>query len=521
MAAVGAPMWRRIGASPRGERTEAKVVVVGGGPVGLTVALDLARRGHQIILLNRLDYIPAGSKAICFSKRSLEILDRLGVAAPLVKQGVIWNMGKVFWGARSEPIYQFDLLPLKDQKQPAFINIQQYYVEERLIEALSQLDNVEMRFGHQVQGVEQDEGGVSLSVADHQGEYRLRAGFIVACDGHRSSVRDFLKLDFRGDSFEDHFLIADIRMQGERPSERWFWFDPPFNRGQSALLHKQPDDVWRLDFQLGPNVDRAAALKPRNVERYVRGMLGDQVRFEGVWYSLYTFRCCRMDSFVHGRIIFAGDSAHLVSPFGARGCNGGLADAFNLGWKLDRILKGTSPRELLKSYDEESQVTADENIRQATRATRFMSSKSPADRALRDAVLELAAEHEFARPFVNSGRLSMAVSYPGSRLNTKDADEWHAGPPPGSPAVDAPLRGAWLSEQLDRDFVLLSHGPQEAPAGVGVVDVSGAGGELLKERYDLSVGSAYLLRPDQYVAGRWKRPDKDKIGLALKRATGN
>src|SRR5215475_3605075 len=159
-------MWRRLGASMRGARTEAPVVVVGGGPVGLTVALDLGRRGHRVIVLNRLDFIPAGSKAICFSKRSLEILDRLGVAEALVRQGVVWNIGKVFWGASPKPIYQFDLLPLKDQKQPAFINIQQYYLEARLIGALAAFDNVELRLGHRLTGLTADAHGATLSIED-------------------------------------------------------------------------------------------------------------------------------------------------------------------------------------------------------------------------------------------------------------------------------------------------------------------------------------------------------------------
>ena len=208
----------------------------------------------------------------------------------------------MFWGEGDEPVYQFDMLPVKDQKRPGFINIQQYYVEEYLLDGVRKLPNVEIRWGHRVDAVSPTNDGVELG--RHRGRggaYTLRAEWLIACDGARSTVRDKLGLDFEGRVFEDNFLIADIRMKHEMPSERWFWFDPPFNPGRSALMHKQPDDVWRLDFQLGWDIDRAAAIRPENVEPFVRAMLGDDVEFEREWYSVYTFQCRRMARFVHGR----------------------------------------------------------------------------------------------------------------------------------------------------------------------------------------------------------------------------
>jgi 3-(3-hydroxy-phenyl)propionate hydroxylase len=305
------------------------------------------------------------------------------------------------------------------------------------------------------------------------------------------------------------------------PSERWFWFDPPFNPGKSALMHKQPDDVWRLDFQLGWDIDREAAIRPENVEPYIRAMLGAGVEFEREWYSVYTFQCRRMARFVHGRTIFAGDAAHLVSPFGARGCNGGFADIDNLGWKLDLVLNGEADTDLLETYNEEAIATADENILNSSRSTDFLTPKSTASRALRDAVLELARDHAFARPFVNSGRLSTAVSYPRSRLNTPDVDVWANGVAPGSPALDAPRDCGWLLDALGDDFVLLTHGWQgPAPDGVRLVEVD-AGDALALARFGLEPGAAYLIRPDQYVAARWKSgADSTAVEAALRRAKG-
>lgn len=517
------PVWREMGATPTpaSAHEAAPVVVVGAGPIGLAMALDLGRRGHRVVVLAQLDFVAAGSKAICFAKRSLDIFDRLGVGDAIVEKGVIWNVGKVFWGNRDDPVFQFDMLPVKNQKRPGFINIQQYHVEDRLIDALADLPNVELRWGHRLSAIAPNADGAMIAVETASGGYTIDAGWVIACDGSRSAARTLLGLDFDGRVFEDNFLIADVKMKGERPSERWFWFDPPFNPGQSALMHKQPDDVWRLDFQLGWNIDRAAAMLPENVEPLVRAMLGDDVVFEEEWYSVYTFQCRRMARFVHGKVIFAGDSAHLVSPFGARGCNGGLADVDNLGWKLDLILRGEAGAGLLESYNDEAITIADENILNSSRSTDFMTPKSAASRICRDAVLELASEVPFGRPFVNSGRLSTAVPLPDSMLNTPDADDWRGlGVAPGYPALDAPVGEDWLLERLDAGFTLLTDGASPPVDGVAVIAV-GEGDAVLRERYAMEPGSACLIRPDHHVCARWRRPDAAAIRAALARAKGN
>lgn len=521
----GIPVWKDIGATPppaAGARQNAAIVIVGGGPVGMAMALDLGRRGHNVVVVTRWDFLPAYSKAICWSKRSLDILDRLGVGQKFVDKGVVWNVGKVFRGASTTPVYEFDLLPVKNQKRPAFINLQQYYAEEFLFDSLAELPNVDFRAGHEVKTLKQEDYSVVIDIACGETHYSIRTEWLIACDGHKSTVRDLMGLDFDGRVFEDNFLIADITMNGDRPSERWFWFDPPFNPGQSVLLHKQPDNMWRIDFQIGWNIDRGAVTRDENVEPRIRAMLGDNVEFRKEWYSVYTFQCRRMARFLHGRVIFAGDSAHLVSPFGARGCNGGFADIDNLGWKLDLVINGAAPESLLESYNYEAIVTADENILNSARSTDFLTPKSRASAAFRDAALTLAADHAFARPFVNSGRLSTAVAYPGSPLNTKDVDPWRRGVAPGSPALDAPFEQGWLLDRLGDKFVLLVNGCDGAPTdGVTVIDVSKhRAADILVDRYDLTPGAAYLFRPDQYVAARWKAFETEQVHSAIDRAKG-
>ena len=321
------------------------VAVVGAGPVGLATAIDLAQQGVRTVLLDNDDTVSTGSRAICFAKRTLEIFDRLGCGDRMIEKGVSWNVGKVF--LHDDLVYTFNLLPETGHARPAFINLQQYYVEGFLAERATELEQLQLRWKSTVTGVTQHDDHVELQIETPDGNYSLKAQYVVAADGARSPMRKSLGLDSHGRTFKDRFLIADVKMKAPFPTERWFWFDPPFHRNQSVLLHRQPDNVWRIDFQLGWDADPVAEKAPERVIPRVKALLGEDAEFELEWVSVYTFSCLRMDSFRHGRIIFAGDSAHGVSPFGARGANSGVQDADNLAWKLRLVLNGDAPPALL------------------------------------------------------------------------------------------------------------------------------------------------------------------------------
>lgn len=508
------------------------VVVIGAGPVGLAAAIDLAMHGLPVVVLDESDRVGQGSRAICFAKRPLEILDRLGCAQTLVDKGVVWNRGKVFFGERQ--VYAFDLLAEGGHKRPAFINLQQYHLERFLVERLRALRDegrkVELRGRNRVVSVAQRNDGVRLGIETPEGPYSLDADWLIACDGACSPTRAMLGLDFRGRIFEDNFLIADVVMKADFPTERWFWFDPPFNPGQSALLHKQPDDVWRIDLQLGWNIDKEAEKQPERVTRRLEAMLGPDAAFDYEWISIYTFQCRRMERFRHGRVIFAGDSAHQVSPFGARGANSGFQDVDNLVWKLKLVMDGRAPDRLLDSYDAERVYATDENILNSTRSTDFITPKSEVSRVFRDAVLDLSERFAFARPLVNSGRLSVPSVYDGSPLNGPDAEGLPARTRPGAPAVDAPVDGGWLLDRLGGRFQLMTIDLPQAPgrldvAGIPVerlelastADATGA----LRDRYlGRAGGAVYLMRPDQHVAARWTCYDEAAVIAAVDRAVG-
>ena len=534
-----APEMRRAG-----EWVRHAVVVVGAGPVGLAAAIDLAQYGIRVVLLDDDNTVSIGSRGLCYAKRTLEILDRLGCGQAVVDKGVTWNVGRTFF--RDEEVFQFNLQPEADHQRPGMVNLQQYHLEDILVRRASELPLIDLRWQHKVVGVEPLADGAKVEVETADGRYRLQADWLVVADGARSPVRHMMGLDMEGKVFKDRFLIADVVMEADFPAERWFWFDPPFHPGQSVLLHREADNVWRIDFQLGWDADPDEEKKPERVVPRIQAMLGADRKFELEWVSVYTFQCRRMEKFRHGHVLFVGDAAHQVSPFGARGANSGLQDTDNLAWKLKWILEGWAPHSLLDSYSDERVRAADENLLNSTRSTDFITPKSQVSKDFRNAVLGLARDHAFARSLVNSGRLSVPAHLSASALNTADADAFESRVQPGSPIEDAPVQrlgeaqDGWLLPHLGQRFVLLVfvNSPQDldettlhslrslpmrqedgaghasieavlvsaqpAPPVTGLTALWDKKGTAAR-RLDATPGTAYLLRPDQHVTARWRR----------------
>ena len=507
------------------------VVIVGAGPIGLAMAVDLALRGIKSVVLDDNNVVSVGSRAICWAKRTLEIFDRLGVGERMLDKGVTWKVGRNFFG--KDEVYNFDLLPEPGHKYPAFINLQQYYVEQYLVERAREFpDLIDLRFLNKVTDHTDHGSHVSLEIETPDGPYTLETDWYIACDGATSATRKRMNLPFEGQTFEEHFLIVDVEMDaspfGDHDTpERWFWFAPPFHSGQSALLHKQPDNIYRIDLQLGADTDPKAEATEEMVTPRLKTMLGDKP-FRLDWMSVYKFRCAKLDRFVHNRVLFVGDSAHVVSPFGARGGNGGIQDVDNLGWKLAAVLDDGAPTTLIETYNEERTHGSSENILNSARATNFMTPKSPIEALFRDEVLNLATTHPFARKLINSGRLSRPCSLAGMSLQTPG----NAPVSPGEALIDAPLNGpageTWLVAEAQGAFTLLGFGDVKLPDIDGIACI-GINSHADYPCFEDTEGHAtrrygsdtiYLLRPDGHVCAVFGAPDVAAITAAYIQAKG-
>lgn len=529
------------------------VIVVGAGPVGLAAAIDLARHGVKAVLLDEDNTVSRGSRAVCYAQRTLEILDRLGCGEPVVARGVAWNHGKIFF--RDKQIYSFNLLSEEGHRRPAFVNLQQYYLEEILVETAREAKLVDLRWKNRVVEVDAQGESARLTVETPDGRYALTCDWLIVADGAASSLRDMMGLQTEASTHQDYFLVADVVMKADFPAERWFWFDPPFHPDKSVLLHKQADHVWRVDFQLGPDADPEEERNPERIVPRVKALLGDGRDFELQSVSVYAFRCGRMERFRHGRVLFAGDCARQVPPFGSRGANSGIQDVDNLVWKLKLVIDGKAPEELLDTYSEERAFAADADIRSSIRSGDFITPPSKASRAFRDATLELAERHPFARRIVNSGRLSAPLVLADSSLSIPDADPFDGPMVPGAPASDGPIavggRASWLLDHLGGDFtglyfahrrisesefealaslsadpvpvkMIVVARPAETAPGVpdGCVVIEDRT-EVVTRRYDGRPGTFYLIRPDQHIAARWRALSGPLVRSAVAHTTCN
>ncbi len=511
-------------------REDCTVAIVGAGPIGMTAALTLARYGIASVLLDRKDTFNDGSRAICIARPSFHILEQIGAVDAFLSKSLGWTRGKSFY--RDRQIYEFEMPHTANDKYLPMYNLQQQYIEQFLHDAIAAEPLIDMRWQSDAIAISQSDDDVSLRIASPFGEYTLDAGYVLAADGARSPLRSLMGLRLQGENYEGHYVIADVRMQHDYPTERRAFFEPKSNPGGTVLVHKQPDDIWRVDYQLKPGESGAEATREDNIRARVAAILDDighKGTWELEWWSIYTANTLALDDYRHGRVLFVGDSAHIVPIFGVRGLNNGLADAFNAGWKLGYVLNGWAPPALLDSFTPERRGATLDVFANAGKSTRFMTPPTRGHRIVREAVLSLALRHDFARAFADPRQmqpytyaespLSTASNLPGPRVgalapNVRRAD--------GSFLLDGPAEGFRL--------LIFSNNEHEAIDACALADLhlldpqlrttvlATTSGEA--NIYHASGGGAVLLRPDLHIAARFAAIDAAAIHRALAKALG-
>ena len=537
-------------ASQHGPQSKHKVVIVGAGPAGMVTALELARHGVPSVLISADLQFSQGSRAIVFTRRSMEILQQVGVAHRITENGLPWRCGNSIY--RGQKVFRMETPHDPDDRFSPMINIQQQYLEEYLHDACAANDLIDVRWGNKLVKAENIGGGVKAEIDTPEGPYTLETEWLVAADGGRSEIRSRMNLKLEGASFESIFVIADIRIDLPYPTERLAFFDPDWNRGNTILMHREPHGIWRVDYQLPPGETPEEALRPESLKQRIDAQL-KMIGFEGTpwemdWNSVYSARTLTLPEYVHQRIVFTGDAAHLLPIFGVRGANTAFQDAQSLGWHLAFVLNGHAPEALMQNHSTERVGAAREIITEAGKSTRFMAPPSRGFRLLRDAVLSLSLTQEFVRPLYH-WRTSRPHEYSHSKLNSPCDDNalFTGGPALGAPPQNLQLQhDDYLLDHLGGGFDLIyAANAQGVPSHIAqaVTELQQQGFPIrliaisteaqamasahitlhdpqqrFKHRYAVPIGGAYLFRPDQHICGRWLQLDAAGLKQSLRAA---
>ncbi len=500
-------------------RDGVRVAIVGAGPIGMTAALALAREGIQSVLFDNKSTFNDGSRAICVARSSFYIFESLGVSESFLKKSLGWTTGRSFY--RGKKILEFQMSDSTDEKFRPMYNIQQQFIEKFLWDAVSANPLIETRWQSEIVGIENKLNGYgsTLNIKDPVEIYELSAEWVLACDGAHSSVRKLRGHRLKGKNFEGRYVIVDVQMDHDYPTIRRALFDPDCRRGGTVLIHKQPENIWRIDYQLTDDESTEHALDEGNIRSSISAVLKDigfNDNWELEWWSVYSANTLALDDYRDGNIFFVGDSAHIVPIFGVRGLNNGFADAVNIGWKLGWVLNGKAGEELLDSYSPERRGATMDVFHNASKSSRFMTPLTHGWKLMRDAALSLALEHKFAGELANP-RQFIPYNYSESSAILDDRDEnFLSGPRPGEVLPETRLDRGYLTDLLGKGFTVLCFNvdfatllANTAPENIFVVHIPrpSKASKLLNAENN----SAYLVRPDGYIAARWKQANHAKV----------
>lgn len=520
------------------------VLVLGNGPVGQTTALLLASWGISVTIIDcRVQRDSIGSKAIAQQRDVLDVWEHVGVGSKVAAEGITWSHSRTFY--QSTELFRDSYFPNADSPFPSFVNISQTRTEQLLDERIAQQPLISAVWGQTVTDIKQDESGVTVQAESAEGTTSSFSGdYAVAALGARAdAIRKRLGLSLEGKTFDDRFLICDIRTESdELTGERRFHFDPEWNPGRQVLIHPCPDSQYRIDWQVPGDYDLTEDEATGGLDQRIRKIIGDSP-YEIVWKSVYRFHSRVVETMRVGKVLLAGDIAHLISPFGGRGLNSGIGDAENASWKLAYVLHGWADESLLDSYDLERRAAALENIEVTSKTMDFLVPQTPEQKLFRQQLLEQALTDPGARTTIDSGRLFEPFWYINSPLTSPNQDMPFQGRPPKgclpepAPGVILPDASVTVNEtttqlrRLARDGMLLLTGEAADLAtltamaetvvsgpvtalSIAAIDREGS----LKAQLQPSPHDVWVIRPDAYVAAVCDARDIESLTIALGRA---
>ncbi|MGB3070595.1 MAG: FAD-dependent monooxygenase [Ottowia sp.] len=526
------------------------VVIVGAGPVGLVLAIQLALQGVKPVLIEAEAQVSGGSRALALTRRSMEIMEQCGVVPQFLTEAIVWNEGRSYF--RHTVVHHLEIASCDDDKHAPMTNLAQCWIEKFLVDRARAL-GVDLRFQTRLEALETGPEGVTLTLDTPEGEYVIEAGWVAACDGARSATRRLQNLRFEGQSFESRFVIADFNISLDEPPGRRCYFEPPWLPGHAALLHKAPRGVWRLDYQIPEGISDDEALDEARIRSHIQAHLdyiGVDLPWTLEWTTLYKPNTLTLARYNHGRVMYCGDAAHLLPVFGVRGLNTGIQDAVNLAWKLAAVVQGHARAELLDTFSGERVADAKQICFEAARSTRMMAPPTRGFRILQQAVLSLSLENEFTRGLLH-WRTSHPMDYAGSPLSCPDVEGqgFSDGPTPGAPPRNVRLQQVsgsakgWLLDAVRPAFNVLvfgddmrmwAHALEDVcaarerglnvqliavrtdsvrPPGADAVVEDGAG--RAHALWGADDGAVYVLRPDLHVGARWKVGADTRVARVL------
>jgi 3-(3-hydroxy-phenyl)propionate hydroxylase len=528
-----------------GHSEQYSVVITGAGPVGITAALELARHDVKSIVVDAKASVTEGSRALCIARHSMECLQQLELDETFANKALPWTHGTSYY--RDKEVYRLEMPHSDAERFYPMYNLQQQYIEKFLIDKAEANPLIEIRWQSPVTDIAQHDEFVSIQIETSAGDYELKSDFVLAADGARSVTRKNLGLKLQGDAYEGRYVIADIQMKSDYPTERRAFFDPLSNPGLTILIHKQPDNIWRIDYQIDENMDADEETKEESIRARISSileMINENSEWKLEWWSLYKAYTLALDDYRHKNILFLGDAAHLVPIFGVRGLNSGIADAMNAAWKLAYVIKGCASDELLDSYSPERRGATLDVFENASKSTKFMTPPSRGHKLMRDAALSIAIKHEFTRPLINP-RQSQPYTYLDSALSScRNRDtEFSGGPGTGAPIFNQHIgessylldyigkgfSGLYFSEKGDVSdeivalsdtlgvgeekfaLVVITSTSSQLKAGITIEDRDGK----IFSSYNAVNNSFYFVRPDRHVLARWKHINVEEVKQAF------